>query len=255
MKLSTLSNKSKTAIQLDGDAERNKTSIMGITELFSMSPDTMDKQVISILNELYGISLARAIKFLFDNVEETVKRRFANTYMKAETLAEHVTSFIEIEATSPADRLTPNIGRYAISVCSHDGRKLQLHFSNQVSTIYYLMYLIDRKQKSGTLPVIDLARNKSTFVSLYHAVYDKISHTAAQLKHQQLLYRVANGKIRAGYKSKIECDIRHQLTLALSELGDSHVPYGMSCHRHLTISPEMIVFVGEAKRLLYLEFT
>ena len=117
------------------------------------------------------------------------------------------------------------------------------------------MYLIDRKQKYGTLPVIDLARNKSTFVSLYHAVYDNISHTAAQLKHQQLLYRVSDGKIRAGRKTEIEYDIRRQLAQTFSMLGDSPIPYGMSSRRHLTVSPDKIVFVGTAHRLLYLEFT
>ncbi len=255
MKPSTLSNKSKTENLLYGDAEKSKTRKVAITELFSMSPEEMDRQVTSILNELYGISLARAIKFLFDNVDLAIKKRFANTYMTPETLAYNVTSVIEIEATSPAERLTPNIGRYVISVCSHDGKKLQLHFANQVSTIYFLMYLIDRKHKSGNLPVIDLARNKSTFVSLYHAVYDKISHTAAQLKHQQLLYRVSDGKIRAGRKAEIEYDIRRQLAQAFSVLGDSPIPYGMGCHRHLTVSPDKIVFVGTANRLLYLEFS
>ncbi len=253
MKQPTISNNSIEGSIL---AFRKKdASFSDITELFSMSPDEMDKQVTSILNELYGISFARAIKFLFDNVDLTVKKRFANTYMAPETLACQVTSHIEVEATSQAERLSPNIGRYVISVCTNDGRKFQLHFANQVSTVYFLMYLIDRKLKSGILPVIDLARNKSTFVSLYHAVYDKISHTAAQLKHQQLLYRVVGGKIRAGRKAEIEYDIRRQLALAFSILGDSPIPYGMSRHRHLTVSPDKIVFVGTAHRLLYLEFS
>lgn len=236
-------------------SEEKKDFVTKISELFTKSPEEADKYVTTVLDELYGRSVARAVKFLFDNVDLRLKMRFANTYMSPETLAYHVTSDIKIKATSPADRQTPNIGRYVITVRSNDGREKQLHFTNQVSTVYYLMYLIDRKQKSGSLPVIDLSRNKSTFVSLYHAVYDKISHTAAQLRHQQLLYRVVNGKIRAGYKAKIECDIRRQLTVALSEFGDSPIPYGMSSHRHLTINPDKISFIGEARRLLYLEFT
>ena len=258
MKKSTLSNMLNTDfVQEDyvQTSENKKDFITNISELFTKSPKEADKYVTTILDELYGRSVARAFKFLFDNVDLKVKMRFANTYMSPETLAYNVTSDIAIKATSPADRQTPNIGRYVITVCSSDGREQQLHFTNQVSTVYFLMYLIDRKQKFGNLPVIDLSRNKSTFVSLYHAVYDKISHSAAQLRHQQLLYRVVNGKIRAGYKAKIECDIRHQLTVVLSEFGDSPVPYGMGSHRHLTINPDKISFIGEARRLLYLEFT
>ena len=206
------------------DTENRKEFITNISELFTKSPDKADKYVTTVLDELYGRSVARAVKFLLDNVDLAVKMRFANTYMSPETLAYHVMSDIEIKATSPADRQTPNIGRYVITVCSSDGREKQLHFTNQVSTVYFLMYLIDRKQKSGSLPVIDLSRNKSTFVSLYHAVYENVSHSTAQLRHQQLLYRVVNGKIRAGYKANIECDIRRQLTETLSEFGDSPVP-------------------------------
>ena len=217
--------------------------------------EEVDKGVTTILNELYGVSLARGIKFLLDNVEEKVKRRFVFTYMAPETLACHVTSFIEVEATSKEERLTPNIGRFAISVCTVDGEKKRLRFANQVSTVYFLMYLINRKQKSGTLPVIDLARNKSTFVSLYHAVYDKITHTNAQLRHQQLLYSVVDGKIRAGRKAAIENDIRTQLKQAFASTNDSPIPYGMSSHRNLTISPDKIIFKDEARRLLYLQFT
>ena len=150
--------------------ENNKELITNISELFTKSPKEADKYVTTVLDELYGRSVARAVKFLFDNVGLKVKMRFANTYMSPETLAYNITSDIAIKATCPADRQTPNIGRYVITICSSDGREQQLHFTNQVSTVYFLMYLIDRKQKSGFLPVIDLSRNKSTFVSLYHAL-------------------------------------------------------------------------------------
>lgn len=216
--------------------------------------EDVDKSLTTILKELYGANLARGIKFLLDNVDEKVQQRFSFTYLTPETLSCHVNSLIEVRPTTKEERLTPNIGRFVISVCTADGEKKQLRFANQISTVYYLMYLINRKQKEGVLPVIDLARNKPPFVTLYHAVYDKISHEDAQCRHHHLLYRVVNGRIRAGRKAEIENDIRHHLAQTFASTGDSPIPYGMSSHRNLTVSPEMIVFQGEARRLLYIQF-
>lgn len=216
--------------------------------------EDVDKSLTTILNELYGVNLARGIKFLLNNVDKKVQRRFSFTYLAPETLAFHVTSHIEVRRTTKEERLTPNIGQFIIFVCTADGKKWQLRFANQVSTVYYLMYLINRKQKEGVLPAIDLARNKSPFATLYHAVYDKISHDDAQCRHHHLLYRVVNGRIRAGRKAEIENDIRRHLAQAFAFTGDSPIPYGMSSHRNLAISPDLIVFQGEAHRLLNIQF-
>jgi len=223
--------------------------------LLSHSQEEVDKYFSKTLQELYGSATARALSFLLGHVDRPVKLRFAHTYMVPETLACHVSSDIVVEAAGQEERVSPNIGRYVISVRSSDGTKVPLRFSYQVSAVYYMMHLIERKKKGGDLPVIDLFRNKESFVFLYHAIYDNITHTAAQQRHQQLLYRVSDGRFQAGYKSTVECDIRRQLSRAFSRIGDSPIPYGMSSRRHLAVGPERIVFEGEARRLLTLQFT
>lgn len=219
-----------------------------------MDPERFSKCVISIFDELYGKSLARGVKFLFDHVDMKVQQRFFYTYAVPDTLACFVTSTIKVRRTEPKERLTPNIGHFVIVACSADGQEHQLRFTSQVSAVYYLMYLITRRQRAGTLGVIDLARNKAPFVALYHAVYDNITHSDAQLRHQQLLYRVVDGKIRAGRKAQVESDIRSQLAKAFATFGDSPIPFGMSSRHHLTVSPDKIVFEGDASGLLYFKF-
>lgn len=123
-----------------------------------------------------------------------------------------------------------------------------------MSTVYYLMYLISRKQQTGKLQPIDLARNKSMFMELYQATYDNVSYTQAHEQFQRLLYRVVNGNIRAGYKAQVECDIRHGLSVAFASLRDAPIPYGMSKQSHLTVNPDRIIFEKEAMPLLYFEF-
>ena len=219
-----------------------------------MNPEWFSKCVTSVFNELYGKSLARGVKFLFDHVDMKVQQRFFYTYAMPETLACFATSTIKVRETRPEERLTPNIGHFVIVACSADGQEHQLHFASQVSAVYYLMYLITRRQQTGSLRVIDLARNKAPFVALYHTVYDNITHSKAQLRHQQLLYRVVDGKIRAGYKTQVESDIRTQLEKAFATFGDNPIPFGMSSRHHLTVSPDNIVFEAGAKRLLYFQF-
>ena len=52
----------------------------------------------------------------------------------------------------------------------------------------------------------------------------------------------------------MESEIRHELARAFATIDDSFVPYSMNSRSHLTVSPDRIEFIGEARNLLYLHF-
>lgn len=213
-----------------------------------------NKAVYENMNTLYGMSQARAMRFLYDNVSREVQLRFVNTYMNPETTACFASSSIVVRVASRQERKSYGSAHYIISAVDKDGNIQPLKFGSKVATVYYLMYLISRKQQSGKLKPIDLARNRLTFVALYHTAYNDISHTQALVQHQRLLYRVVDKKIRAGYKAQVECDIRRHLAQAFATFRDSPIPFGMSKNSHLTVNPDRIIFKGEAHRLTYYKF-
>ena len=161
---------------------------------------------------------------------------------------------IVVRVASRQERKSYGSAHFIISAVDKDGNIQPLKFGSKVATVYYLMYLISRKQQSGKLKPIDLARNRLTFVALYHTAYNDISHTQALVQHQRLLYRVVDKKIRAGYKAQVECDIRRHLAQAFATFRDSPIPFGMSKNSHLTVNPDRIIFKGEAHRLTYYKF-
>ena len=204
--------------------------------------------------DMNASSMARALKFLLDNVDEGVRQRFAYTYLSPQSLACHATATIVVKPATQRERLTPNMGRFLIYVRDVHGNETLLRFASQVSAVVYLMFLIDRRHKTGDLPPVDLRKNEHVFCALYHAVYEDISHDTVVQRYRNLLYRKVDGHIRTGRKGEAISDIRRQLERAFAPLGESFVPYAMTARSHLSVSPDRINFEAEASRLLYLDF-
>lgn len=236
-------------------SEASRTFVSDFVSLYQQrSSVETDKCLTSLLSELYGGSMARALKFLLDNVDEGVRQRFAYTYLSPQSLACHATATIVVRPASLRERVTPNMGRFLVYVRDVHGNDTLLRFASQVSAVFYLMFLIDRRHKTGDLPPIDLRKNEQVFCALYHAVYENIGCDTVEQRYRNLLYRKVDGHIRTGRKGEAVSDIRRQLERAFAPLGESFLPYAMTARSHLTVSPDKIVFEGLASRLLFLDF-
>jgi len=206
----------------------------------------------TLLSQLYGFQTAKAMQFLLEHVDEPTMMAFFNrfvnpAFMRAESKARMV-----VRQTAQGTRLTGNTGHYQIIAMMGDGCEHALHFTNQVSTVYYLMHLIDRRQHEGALPPLSLGGNKRTFVTLYHMAYDNISHDDILLRYERLLYRRDGNHIRVGRQNEIIADIRKQLNALFDAHGESFLPYAMTAKSHLAVEANRIIFEGAAEQLLQL---
>ena len=236
-------------------SETNRNFVNDFVSLYQQrSSVETDKCLTALLSELYGGSMARALKFLLDNVDESVRLRFAYTYLSPQSLACHATATIVVKPATQQERVTPNMGRFLIYVRNSHGDDTLLRFASQVSTIFYLMFLVDRQHKAGDLPPIDLRKNEHAFCALYHAVYEDIRHDTVVQRYRNLMYRKVDGHIRTGRKGETISDIRRQLERVFAPLAESFVPYAMTARSHLAVPPDKIIFEGQANRLLYLDF-
>lgn len=213
-----------------------------------------DKYLTILLSELYGGHTGRAIKFLLDNASDDVRLRFIRTYLSPQSLARYATATIVVKPAAREERLTPNMGRFLVFLRAANGCETLLRFTNQASTVFYLMHLVDRKQKAGVLPPMDLRRNEHSFCALYHAVYEHRGEDDVAQRYRNLLYRVVGGQVRAGRKGAVISDIRRSLEQAFHSLSESFFPYAMTARSHLSVSPDRIVFEGGARVLLTLSF-
>ncbi len=84
---------------------------------------------------------------------------------------------------------------------------------------------------------------------LYHRVYP-ISDKKLEERVYHLLYREVDGNLRVGRENELRRDIRHHLEDVFSNFGGSHQPYAMTARTHLTVPPELLIFEGEARKLL-----
>ena len=117
--------------------------------------------------------------------------------------------------------------------------------------VYYLMFLIDRKNRVGRLMPVSLVRNKEVFLTLYNMVYS-VSKENILKKFEELAHRLEGNRLRAGRLNETICDIRKHLEAAFKPYGESYFPYAMTADSHLAISPDRICFEGEARDLLEL---
>ena len=138
------------------------------------------------LAEVFGRQSVNAFSFLLDRVDTTTLSEFLTLFVNRERQAQMATATIIVRKTEKGIRRTGNTGLFQIFVQTSDGEVKLVHFTNQISTIYYLLHLIDRRQKQGELPPLHLGGNKDTFVELYHAVYDNISHDEVVRRFRRL---------------------------------------------------------------------
>ena len=206
----------------------------------------------ALLNQLYGYHTAKAMKFLLEHVDEATMKAFFNVYVKPEKLSIDARAKIIVRRTEKKIRQTGNTGHFQIYVIMGDGQQQLLRFTNQASTVYYLMYLIDRHQKQGVLPPLNLGSNRQTFVALYHMVYDNITHDKIVSRYERLLRRSEGNIIRVGRQNEIIHDIRKHLNTIFDDYGESFLPYAMTAHSHLSVPADHIVFEGDALELLKL---
>ena len=212
-----------------------------------------ESDVASVLLQSYGRDAALAMAYLLLHVDDAVLRRFAAEYFYPRGDAAETPAQIVVRPLQSNAKARGNVGHFVICVYLPDGTEQQLHFVNQYSCVYYLMYLIDRKTHDGPLDVLRLEECSETFISLYTQVYNT-SRIWAYGKYRTLLRRQDGTRFRAGRESEAIYDIRIQLEKAFDVADCSPRPYSMTARRHLTVSPDRIVFVGEAESLLNLDF-
>ena len=214
-----------------------------------------DKCLTAFLARFFGTSMSRPMKFLLDNVDETVRRRFAYTYLAPGTLASLATVSVVVRPTRPGERMTPNAGCFLVCLRTLGGEEVRLRFVNQISAVYYIMYLIDRRRKgTASLPHLSLSKNRETLMGLYHAVYDNILHDDVRRRVQALIFRDSGGRFLKGRESQVISDIRHAVAKVFDSLDESFMPYAMTTSSHLALMPDKITFEDSARRLLYFDF-
>ena len=203
---------------------------------------------------MYQCEAARAILFLLKRADEETVREFALSYLGQEHAAQIATVDIIVRENEPQN-IRGNLGHYVIYTRKGaDGEEQLLKFTNQSSTVYYLMFLIHRCQPNRLMPYAELRSNFNQFLELYKQVYDEHLQDFYQ-RASNLLYRKdESGKMRAGRLHEIIYDIRKHLEERFADYGESFQPYAMTAKQHLTIGAEHIHFEGEAQRLLSLEF-
>ena len=207
-----------------------------------------------MLRELYDNKyFVFALMSLLRKADTDTIKQFADSY-----LGQGVTSYanvdIVVRRNDGLERMTGNIGRYIIYTRKgKDGEEKLLKFTNQASTVYYLMFLISRCQQDCPT-FVELRKNRDSFLELYRQVYDEPDSTLVY-KYTNLLQREdKNGVKHAGRLHEIIFDIRKHLAYRFEDYDETFLPYAMTARQHLTVSADHIYFEGEARQLLNLEF-
>lgn len=213
-----------------------------------------NKFIETLLGEQFGYQVVPAMKFLLDNAEPSVLARFVGDYLTPRSLTSRSKARVVVRQTPDKVKRTGNMGSYALFIRHHDGEEQLVRFTNQASTIYYLMYLIDRRQNTGELDALSLHRNETPFKQLYRMVYDRVNDDVLDCRYQSLLRRKVDNHYRVGRQNAIILDIRKHLGQLFAACGENYQPFAMTAHTHLSITPDHIVFDGDADRLLDLHF-
>lgn len=237
-------------------ADSHEDFVSSFVDLYAESfSHEVDQCLTSILNSHFGVSMARPIKYLLDHVDEATRKRFAYTYLDPEGLGFRATATVVVRGAAQEERISRNRGRFLISIRTADGCEHPVKFTNQISAVYYLMYLIDRYQKQfSQLAHIKLGNNQAAFVALYHAVYDNITHEEVLRRFQSMLYCEVNGRMSSGREHLIIYDIRRTLSRIFENQEESFLPYAMTAHSHLALRYNNIEFDLPASQLLYFQF-
>ena len=213
-----------------------------------------EKELKEMLQELFQDKrFVSALMTLLRKADSETIRQFADSYL-GQDMAQYVTVDIVIRRNDNLERMTGNIGHYLIYTRKgEDGEEKLLRFTNQASTVYYLMFLISRCQQEHPA-FVELAKNRDLFLELYRQVYDE-HETTLVYKYDNLLRREDRyGQHHAGRLHEIVYDIRKHLAYRFDEYDETFLPYAMTAREHLTVSPDHIYFEGDAAQLLLLQF-
>ena len=214
-----------------------------------------EKELNMMLKDLYHDRFfVRSLIFLLKKSDAETIKQFAASYI-GDDEAQYASVDIMVRKNDMLERITGNIGHYLVYTRKgEDGEEKLLRFTNQVSMIYYLMFLISRCQKSRQKDFVELRKNQDPFLELYRQVYNE-PETTLLFKYKNLLNREDQyGNIRAGRLNEVIYDIRLHLQERFKEYDESFMPYAMTARHPLTVPPERIRFEGEAQQLLCLEF-
>lgn len=230
--------------------EKNFENVFSALNAPNTQCENRSEQVKAMLEVSFGRWLSSGLMFLLEHVDEQVRTAFVSTYLASEQLAAQARVTVVVRSTPATLKRTGNIGRYVIYLRWPDGDEQLVHFTHQVSTIYYLLFLIQRKQHEGFLFPLSLQRNAKAFQTLYLAVYDNILPATVVSRYQGLLYRECDKGVRAGRANEVVNDVRRHLKTLFAPHDESFFPYAMTAHEHLTLPPSNIVFEGDATQLL-----
>jgi len=257
---------SRSALSFDGPHEFYKQkheesyqdTVIRFVGLCEKVRDEQDKEsereLKDMLQELFlNKDFVSALMMLLGNADSETIRRFADSYL-GQNMAQYATVDIVVRKNDNLERMTGNIGRYLIYTRKgEDGEEKLLRFTNQASTVYYLMFLISRCQQENPA-FVELGKNRDSFLELYRQVYDEHDSTLVY-KYTTLLYRENKWGVKhAGRLHEIVYDIRRHLASRFDEYDEMSQPYAMTARQHLTVSPAHIRFEGEAQQLLQIEF-
>ena len=207
------------------------------------------------LRESFSRNDVPAMTFLLQAAKESTVRHFAYTHLFSVEASQHASVSVVILKNPQAQAYCGwgNMGRFLIHTQKGEEEKVPLHFTNQASAVYYLMFLIHRLQGANDATPVVLRKNRETFIQLYHQVYD-IADVKLRERVKRLLIREVDGKCRVGRQNILLYDIRQHLEAAFKPYNENFQPYAMTARTHLSIPTHLIRFEGEAKRLLDFKF-
>ena len=213
-----------------------------------------EKELKEMLWDLYhNKNFVLALMSLLRKADTETIKQFADSYL-GQGVTVYANVDIVVRRNDGLERMTGNIGRYIIYTRKgKDGEEKLLKFTNQASTVYYLMFLISRCQQDCPA-FVELRKNRDSFLELYRQVYDEPDSTLVY-KYTNLLIREDKNDVKhAGRLHEIIYDIRRHLVWRFDEYDETFLPYAMTARQHLTVSADHIHFEGEAQQLLNLKF-
>ena len=221
--------------------ERNLTSELSLESLAFIR---------NRLRDTFGGFAADPMMFLIERMDEMTVKEFMLKFLYKEKLAELATVKVIVRPLWDENLMHGNTGKFLIILQDKDGQETRVKFTNKSSFVYYLVHLIQRKNKpEGEIPPFALEYNQIEFISLYRACYD-ITLRDAKKYCDKLLYRQEGTFRRAGRKHEIIRDINTYFERAFYELGESAIPYTISARSHLSVPASLIIFEGTAEDLL-----
>ena len=186
---------------------------------------------------------------LLEAADENTVQHFVQKHLSSKSVAERASVSVNIVPNPNPSACWGNNGNFFIVTQKEGLETKKLHFTNQASAVYYLMYLIHRYKESEGMTPVSLSKNRETFKQLYQQVYD-VSNATVEKRLNDLLRREVNNTTRAGRLNAIRYDIRLHFEDVFTSYDESFRPYIMTAREHLAVPHHLIHFEGDAQRLL-----